>query len=145
MTLPPFLRRAALAFLAALLAIGTGCQRDPKRAAVSGQVLIDKEPLMEGSISFFPTGDNEGPEVGDIIKKGRYSIPISRGVIIGKNKVVIRGFRNSGKKIPDMVDKNKMVDERVKAVGAEFNDNTTLMRDIEQGENTLNFDLPGIK
>jgi hypothetical protein len=145
MTAPSFLRPAALAFLAALLTIGAGCQRDPKRAAVSGQVLIDKEPLMEGSISFFPIEGTEGPEVGDIIKDGHYAIPRNRGVIVGKNKVVIRGFRNSGKKIPDLVDKNKMVDERVKAVGAEFNDKTNLTRDIQEGQNTLDFDLPGIK
>jgi hypothetical protein len=43
------------------------------------------------------------------------------------------------------VDKNKMVNERVKAVPAEFNDESTLVREIQEGKNTLDFDLPGIK
>lgn len=84
-------------------------------------------------------------EVGEIIKDGQYSISIDRGVIVGKNKVVIRGFRKSGKMIEDIGSKGKMIDENEKALGAEYNDESTLIREIQDRQNTLDFDLPGIK
>src|SRR5262245_46131120 len=101
--------------LSCLLILGaaTGCQNGPRRAAVSGMVLVDKQPLTEGAISFVPTDGTEGPETGGEIKDGRYSLSINQGAIVGKNKVVIRGFRNTGRKIPDIMDKTKMVDERI--------------------------------
>ena len=137
--------RPLLATGLVVLLLAAGCERGPRRAAVSGLVLVDKEPLAEGTIQFYPTAGNDGPEVGEAIRDGRYSIPAGRGVVVGKNKVVIRGFRNSGKKHPDIVDPNKMVNERVKAVSAEFNDKSTLIREIQDSNNTLDFDLPGIK
>ena len=127
------------------LTLSAGCQKGPRRAAVSGTVLVDKEPLAEGIISFFPTDENPGPEAGEAIRDGKYSIPADRGVIVGKNKVVIRGFRNTGRKMPDIMDKNKMVDERAKALDKEFNDESTLFREIKDGKNTHDFDLPGMK
>jgi len=137
-------RTAVAAFVIATFVLAAGCQKGPRRASVSGEVLVDKVPLVEGSISFFPTDGTEGPEVGDIIKDGKYSIPADRGVIVGKNKVVIRGFKNSGKKIRDIWTK-EMVDERVIAVPPEFNEKSDVVRDVIDGKNTFNFDLPGIK
>lgn len=139
------LRPAIVAFSAALL-VTAGCSGDGlRRASVSGQVLVDKEPLAEGSITFFPAEGNSGPSEGAIIKDGHYAIPASRGVIVGKNKVEIRGFRKSGKKIPDVWEKGKMLDELINAVPATYNDQTTLVRDVQDGDNTINFDLPGVK
>jgi len=122
-----------------------GCQNGPRRAQVSGTVLVDKVPLLEGTISFVPTDGNEGPETGGAINDGRYSISVAQGAVIGKNKVIIRGFRKTGRKVPDIMNKSVLVDERVKALGPEFNDNTTLVRDIQDGKNELNFDLPALK
>ena len=136
---------AAVALLAGLLLSGAGCQKGPRRAAVSGQVLVDKEPLLEGTISFIPTDGTEGPETGEAIREGRYSIPADKGAVVGKCKVEIRGFRKTGRKVPDIMEKDKLIDERAKAVGPEFNDQSTLIREIKDGKNTLDFDLPGIK
>ena len=141
----PRIQTTMVVLLGMLLGGGFGCQGGPRRAGVSGEVLVDKEPLAEGTISFFPTDGNEGPEVGAAIKDGRYSIPMAQGVVIGKNKVVIRGFRKSGRQIPSLHEKGKMIDEMTRAVPAEFNDNSTLVRDIHEGQNTENFDLPGVK
>ena len=136
-----------LLFFLCLVSLGAvnGCQKGPRRAAVSGMVLVDKVPLMEGAISFVPTEGNEGPETGGEIKDGRYSISVNQGAVVGKNKVVIRGFRNTGRKVPDIMDKTKMVDERAMVVGPEFNVNSTLIREIQDGKNVFDFDLPGIK
>lgn len=131
--------------LATLLGSIVGCQKGPRRAAVSGTVLVDKAPLDEGTISFVPTDGTEGPETGGAVKDGRYSLAVAQGAVVGKNKVVIRGFRKTGKKIPDIMDKTKLIDERVKALGAEYNDNTTLVREVKDGKNDLDFDLPALK
>lgn len=135
--------RAVCLVLASLLLIAAGCQNGPRRAAVTGKVLVDQTPLAAGTISFFPT-DGEGPEVGESIKDGVYSIPRERGVLVGNNKVVIRGFRKSGRKIPDIWDKTKLIDENEKALGPEYNDQTTLVREIHDGQNIVDFDLTGI-
>jgi len=134
-----------LAWLAALLLFSAGCSDGLRRAAVSGQILVDKDPLQEGKIDFLPSEPNAGPSTGAIVKDGKYSIPAGEGVIVGKNRVEIRGFRKSGRKIPDVWEKGKMIDEMISAIPAEFNDKTTLTREIQEGNNTLNFDLPGIK
>ena len=54
------------------------------------------------------------------------------------------GFRKSGKKVTD-VWKKELVDELVNAVPSEFNDKSTLKREIEAGNNTRDFELVGIK
>jgi hypothetical protein len=139
------IRPALVACVAALL-VSAGCSGDGlRRAAVSGQVLVDNEPLAEGSIAFFPTDGNSGPESGAVIKDGKYSIPASTGVIVGKNKVEIRGFRKSGRKVPDIMEKTKMVDEMISALPATYNDQTTLVHEVRDGNNTINFELTGVK
>ncbi len=118
------------------------CGDGLRRAAVSGIILIDKEPLPEGAIDFFPI---DGPQVGGVVKNGQYSIPEAKGVIVGSNRVEIRGFRKSGRKVEDVWEKGKMIEERVFAVPPEYNVKSTLVRAVQAGNNTFDFDLPGIK
>ncbi len=128
--------------LSATFVISAGCGDGLRRAEVSGTILVDKKPLATGAIDFFPS---DGPQVGAEIKDGKYSIPADKGVIVGSNRVEIRGFRKSGRKVPDVWEKGKMNDEMVFAVPAEYNAKTTLVREVQAGKNTFDFDLPGIK
>jgi hypothetical protein len=136
---------AASAIFALLLLLGTGCGDGLRRASVKGQVLVDKAPLAEGSISFFPADGNQGPSTGGIIKNGQYSIPAAEGAIVGKNRVEIRGFRTTGKKVMDAFEKEKTIEERVPALAPEYNSTSELIRDVVEGANTIDFDLPGYK
>ncbi len=146
MTFPHLVWTAAVAFLALSFTISSGCSNNgPKRAAVAGEVLVDKVPLAEGTINFLPTEGNEGPSAGIAVKDGKYSIPLKDGAVVGKNLVRITGFRKTGRKVPDAMEKDKMIDEMERAVGPEFNESTTLVRDVVEGKNNLDFDLPGIK
>ena len=130
---------AALAGCVLLL----GCHgSDDRRAAASGTVRIGGEPLVEGAISFFPIEGTSGPSAGGIIEQGEYSIPRSQGVAVGRNRVEIRGFRNTGRKVPDIWDPNRMLDERVHILDAEYNDRSTLVREVQPGANRFDFDLP---
>jgi hypothetical protein len=142
---PTALFAGLLASLFATLTAG-GCSRPgPPRAAVAGKVLVDNQPLVEGSISFFPTEGTAGPSAGGIIHDGQYQIPRAQGVIVGRNLVEIRGFRQTGKTVRDIWKPGESINERVSALGPEYNDRSTLVRDIQAADNQLDFDLPGTK
>jgi hypothetical protein len=123
-----------------------GCSPQPgRRVAVAGTVLVDGQPLPEGSISFFPVAGIAGPTGGGVILNGKYEIPAEQGPVIGRQRVEIRGFRNSGRKIPDIWHPGELVDQKVGALGPEFNSQSILVRDINDTQNRIDFNLPGIE
>jgi hypothetical protein len=146
MRFPLTLATLHLSLCGALFATLTcgGCSRSgPPRAAVAGKVLVDGQPLVEGSISFFPTEGTAGPSAGGVIHDGQYQIPRAQGVVVGRNRVEIRGFRQTGKTVRDIWKPGESIHERVSALGPEYNDRSTLIRDIQANDNQLDFDLPG--
>jgi hypothetical protein len=131
-----------------MLFLGTSCAREgPNLAAVSGKVLVDQQPLVEGAITFYPIEGTEGPSAGAVIQNGVYRLPRRQGAVVGKNRVEIRGFRKTGRQIPDPTapKAGRLIAEIVPALAAEYNDQSTLVRDIQEGNNTLDFDLPGTR
>ena len=58
----------------AMVALATvaGCNSNPKRVAVSGQVLIDGEPLKYGQVVFVPKGSR--PSTADMDENGRFTL-----------------------------------------------------------------------
>ena len=80
----------ALGWMLLLVAL-VGCSDGrPKRVAVSGQVVIDGEPVKAGSIRFVPEGAR--PSAGDLDSEGRFSLScfeIGDGAIIGTHKVQV--------------------------------------------------------
>ena len=126
---------------AAFLTVGLGCSGDG-RSEVSGTVLLNGVPLEEGAIAFIPTDGNQGPEAGAVITDGRYHIPHSSGVTPGRNRVELRAFRYSGRKVPDpMGPPGSLTNERVPAFPPEFNERSTLTREVRKGSDTIDFDI----
>lgn len=124
-----------------LLMLGVvGCSNGPRRAAVSGSVHVDGKPLERGVINFLPAQGSQGPGAGVAITDGQYELSAASGPIVGPCRVEIRGFRKSGRKIAPM---GTPIDEEIQVVPAEFNDPSTLIREIKDGDNTIDFDLPG--
>lgn len=80
----------AFAALAAL-SVASGCgDGRPKRVPVSGQVLIDSQPLGFGIISFVP--ENDRPSTARLDKQGRFTMSCFEpgdGVIVGRHAVEI--------------------------------------------------------
>lgn len=82
-------RWAPLALIAA--AALTGCSDGrPQRVPVSGQVLIDGEPLTMGIVQFVPNGTR--PAAGKIDAEGRFTLTSfdgGDGVVLGKHRVMV--------------------------------------------------------
>jgi hypothetical protein len=119
-----------------------GCSGSDK-AEVSGTVKVNGEPIQEGAITFIPVEGTVGPGTGAAIRDGSYHVPQSMGATVGKNRVELRAFRNTGKKVQDPTGKpGVLTDERVLVFPPEYNDRSTLVREIKPGSNSLNFDIP---
>lgn len=124
-----------------LLHVGCG-PSGPPRAEVSGVVTLNGQPVSEGSINFFPTEGNTGPEAGGAIRDGKYHIPRAQGPVLGKNRVELRSFQKSGRRIQDpTAPPGTMTEEINNVFPAEFNRDSKLVRDIQPGKNDLPFEL----
>jgi hypothetical protein len=74
----------------ALVVLSVGCDSRPKRVKVSGQVLIDGEPLNVGTVQFVPEGSR--PAVGQLDDQGRFTLTTfdeGDGCVLGKHRVAV--------------------------------------------------------
>jgi len=129
-----------------LIVVSTcGCGGDARRASIVGTVTLDGEPLPEGAIAFIPTAGNKGPSTGAVVSDGRFEVPQQRGPFVGQNRVEIRASRETGRMIPDPRHPRgpnvPLVPEFAEYVPEHYNDASTLVREVKQGRNTLDFDL----
>ena len=130
----------ALILLGMFLAAALGCG-DSDRAAISGQVTLDGEPVDGGVIILIP-GDGNGQSAGwGEITEGRYSIPSKRGPIAGTQKVDIRWNRKTGRKIKAVPPAQGMVDEVANIIPARYNTKSELEVDLGTGNNQMDFEL----
>lgn len=86
---PIFPVTAALMLVLSLIAVGCGDGR-PSRLPMSGQVLIDGEPLTFGSVQFVPT--NARPSVAKLDEEGRFTLSCygeKDGIVPGVHRVQV--------------------------------------------------------
>jgi hypothetical protein len=130
-----------LVFLLCLTSLIIGCSSS-NRAEVSGTVLLDGQPIEEGSIQFIPTEGTTGPSTGGVITKGKYYIASRDGAIVGKNRVELRSFKMSDKKIQDpTAPPGTLTAMRVQAFPPEYNEQSKVVKEIRPGSNTIDFDV----
>jgi len=134
--------RHAWVLLTVLLAMFSGCSNS-NRAAVNGKVTLDGQPIEGGTISFIPTGDTVGSPAWSKIEEGRYAILGHEGLAVGINRVEVRWSRKTGKKMPAIAPApaGAMMEITAEAVPVRYNTQSELKRDVQQGENTLDFKL----
>ena len=140
----------ALLMLAAALA-GCGGEDDPwPRAAVSGQVKLDGQPLVSGTVTFFPSGTTKGPAAGGEIVDGKFSIPAHEGPVVGTNRIEVRSVQKTGRMVesPSAVEADgpamdgMLVEEYADVVPQRYNTYSELERTIEPDiENLFDFRL----
>ena len=115
------------------------------RAEVRGEVKVDGAPLGEGSIDFFPAEGTVGPTAGGVIANGKYDIPRRKGPAVGRNRVEIHCVKKTGRMVPNAAEPGTMREETVEGLPADVNSKSTLVRDVSQGSNVIDFvDLKGL-
>jgi hypothetical protein len=124
--------------LIALLPIG--CSGDNSRAAVSGQVTLDGQPVEQGRITFVPLDVTAGPTAGAVIRMGRYDIRAAEGALVGKNRVEVRAAVKTGKQLPSAYS-GAPIDETRESILDRYNEKSDLVRDIKPGKNQFDFEL----
>jgi hypothetical protein len=138
------LHSAALALLSLFVLAGCGAEAaGPARAAVSGTVTFGGEPVEDGTITFIPTGSTQGPSAAEKIVGGKYEFKASQGVVVGRNRVEIRGLRKTGKQVetgPPAPPGTK-VDVVESYIPKQFNEQSELVKEIAAGKNE-NVDFP---
>jgi hypothetical protein len=120
-----------------------GCgKKGPRRAAVSGHVTLDGQLIDTGVIQLLPVEGTVGPETGGVISKGLYDISQQRGAVVGKNRVELRASKKTGRKIQDPTGRTGVLTDEYKEVfPPDSNTNSTLVREIKDEPNTLDFDI----
>ena len=108
--------------------------------SVVGTVLLDGDPLPSGRIRFVPVEGTRGPDAGAVIEEGKYSV--DKGLTLGKYRVEIHGVKESTlRKERDPILPVYLIPAAIEAVPPAYNVKSQLLRAVEAGANTLDFDL----
>lgn len=133
-----------LSLLAALLlsltvAAGCGAKGD-ETAIVRGKVTYNGKPVPNGTVMFNP--DSPGPSAtGDIQPDGSYTLGTYKpgdGAVIGKHTVVIVAMQDQAGALPEQRSPTPPPIVPMKYTSPATSD---LKAQVEQKENTINFDL----
>ncbi len=137
------MRAAFLSCMNVVACLMSSCSGSgPKKAEVSGTVSVNGVKIEEGSIQFIPVDGTTGPAAGGVIKNGKYHIARDNGVVVGKNRVELRAFAYSGKKVQDPTGlPGVLADERIQVFPPEYNENSTVIKEIHAGSNTIDFNI----
>ena len=138
--LPRLLAVVAAATLTQVAGCGSGASA---RSPVHGSVSYDGEPVDFGGIAFLPEDEAEGehrPRVTGDFHDGHYDLDARRGPLPGKYRVQIYWHKKTGKKVPGEGGRQK--DEIKEGIPPKYNEKSELIRDVQPGANTIDFDLP---
>lgn len=130
---------ARLVLLASALLVVTGCS-GPRQVAVKGTVTYNGAKIDRGSIAFYPEAGTESRKAAASILDGEYEIAAERGPSPGKFKIEITWAKKTGRTVPS-ADPGIMIDETTEGLPEKYNLASTLIREIEPGDNVLDFNL----
>jgi hypothetical protein len=122
-----------------LLVVVAGCSKGGMtKVVVSGDVSYKGQPVNNGQILFYPTGNTQGPVSGASIKDGHYEAVGKGGVPVGTHRVVINGYRAA--KIANQAAAQAAAamegesGTREQYLPAKFNDKSTLEVTVDAGQ-----------
>jgi hypothetical protein len=127
-----------------LAAVGCGSVGDP--CSATGGVSFAGEDVADGSMRFFPVEGTPGVGAGAKISQGKYDIPQDAGLVAGSYRVSITATRSTGRQIPNpepMPGESKMIAEVVQYIPEQYNMRTTLLVELQPGDNQKDFALTG--
>lgn len=144
-------RKACCALLCSGLLASIGCGdsvEGPPRAAVSGTVTLDGQPLETGTIRFVPAAQTEGPKTSAAIINGTFEIPANVGPVVGQHRVEIETppagdiAMDDEQALGRLKQAGRKAQIAVVRIPAEYNTNSQLTADISATDsNDLTFDL----
>jgi len=136
-------KAAGVCAICFVIATCIGCsKKGPQRAAASGHITLDGKPIEHGVIQFLPVAGTIGPETGGVIENGSYEIPKQRGPVVGQCRVELRASKKTGRKIQDPTGRpGVLTDEFKEMFPTAANTDSSLVRDIKDEPNTLDFDI----
>ena len=130
-----------------------GCGgREPgvRRGRVEGEVTWNGIPVADGVVLFVPQGAiglGSSPVPTQVVQ-GKYMLGADDGPIVGQHRVEVRATRKTGKKTREPSAAMKRFDPTLKSVElteqylpARFNSPSTLTREVQAGENLIDFHL----
>ena len=104
---------------------------DTPRCIVSGQLMIDGQPLNRGWITFMPENPNEPVASCYITKDGKYSIPLKDGPCVGRQAIEVRQLATAFLSEPSIDDAKLFTKATPHAL-------RKLRCDLQSGTNLLN-------
>src|SRR5690242_9684854 len=133
----PSCRIGFVGLLVAAALFPAGCSRGPKTAPVRGRVTYKGRPVPNGTVAFIPDGGTAA--TGEIGPDGAYTLTTFRkgdGAVLGAHKVVITAL-DAGKE-GETADTLPAPLIPVKYMNLTTTD---LRAEVQDHENTINFDL----
>jgi hypothetical protein len=123
-----------------------GCGRaydGEQRFPVSGKVTVDGQPLDLGVIAFMPQGEGKsaGRVAGAPIRDGLYAVPEETGPTAATYKVQIHWNKRTGKKIPNPMDTDELMDELTEGLPAKYHEKSELTAEVSAQRTTFDYDL----
>ncbi|MFI4876616.1 MAG: hypothetical protein ACIALR_14800 [Blastopirellula sp. JB062] len=140
--------RCGWAVAAVLCLVGCSQSGDSfDRADVKGVVLLDGEPLEQGSIYFVPIQGTSGPKSFAAITNGEFSAEGEHGPLVGSHRVEVRSTDDGGIAADDEEAKIQWISEGRKppkrvVVPPIYNKRSVLTADVvADGPNEFKFEL----
>ncbi len=130
--------------LAVLLA--TGCGGGPGDGLVLGRVegvvTLDGEPLPNAHVAFAPKESDGATSTATTDETGHYELRYKRdmmGAVVGKHSVRIWTVDDEGDQIDELT--GQPIPRPKEIVPATYNEQSDLERNVEDGEQTIDFEL----
>ncbi len=128
-----------------LALLPTGCGKGADACFVSGEVSYDGKPVEDGAIRFDRIGGETSVVGKGRIIDGKYSLPLSEGMVAGEYQVAIYANRKTDtpmKAFEQLAGETAALVEVEQFIPPRYNAETKLKVKLQPGENKgRNFDL----
>jgi hypothetical protein len=135
---------ATLFLMIAMAAVGCGGGPPSGRLAVSGEVLLDGQPLDQGAVQFQPEGTTSKLNAGGVITNGKYRIDTEHGLPPGKYKVSITSVPKDTRSAQEIMDKPGA--PPTERIAAKYNTESSEIVEVSKtGKNQFDFKVESAK
>lgn len=121
--------------LASVMLAGCGGSEIPM-AEVEGEVKFDGQPIEWGTITFVPS-DGKGPTTGGHITNGQFSVMVPPGA----KRIEVSSPNVVGQRREFDTPDSPLIDVTKELLPADYNVNSTLLRDVELPKTRIDLDL----